>query len=131
MSKYSKLIILFTFILILTGCNTKSMNYIISNKPSISGIVTEVYDDYIQIYIENEGYPYGADCNVSLDVENEDGLYSPIQAGDEVVVYYDGSIMESDPMQINPVYAITLKTPAKREGTYMQISMEEMELIFR
>ena len=32
--------------------------------------------------------------------------------GDEVVVYYDGMVAESYPMQINKVYAITLKTPA-------------------
>lgn len=109
----------------LAGCNTRSMNHIIKNEPSITGIVTEVHDKYIQIYIENEGYPSGADCDVSLDVENEDGSYSPIQVGDEVVVYYDGSIAESDPMQIHTVYAITLQTPAVREGSYKQISMEE------
>ena len=34
--------------------------------------------------------------------------------GDEVVVYYDGSIAESDPLRISTVYAITLKTPADR-----------------
>ena len=31
---------------------------------------------------------------------------------DEVIVYYDGDIAETYPMQINTVYAITLKTPA-------------------
>ena len=113
MKKYI-IISMLLMILLLTGCNTKSMNYIINNKPSISGVVTELQDTYIQIYIENEGYPDGADCIVSLDVENEDGLYSPIMIGDEVVVYYDGSIMESYPMQIGTVYAITLKTPADR-----------------
>lgn len=100
----------------LGGCDKKSMNYIIENKPNIIGIVKEVRENSIQIYIENEGYPYGADCDVSLDVENEDGLYSPICVGDEVVVYFDGSIAESYPMQINKVYAITLRTPAGREG---------------
>ena len=34
--------------------------------------------------------------------------------GDEVVVYYDGNIAESYPMQINTVYAILLKEPANR-----------------
>ena len=34
--------------------------------------------------------------------------------GDEVVVYCDGNVAESYPMQINTVYAITLKTPADR-----------------
>ena len=123
-----KSIILFLALLIvagLGGCNNRSMNYIIENEPNITGIVKEVHDTYIQIYIENEGYSYGADCNVSLDVENGDGLYSPINVGDEVVVYYDGSIAESDPMQINTVYAITLRTSAMREGSYTQISMDE------
>lgn len=32
----------------------------------------------------------------------------------EVMVYYDGSIAESYPLQINTVYAITLKTPTDR-----------------
>ena len=99
---------------ILTGCNKQSMNDITSNEPSVSGIVEEVNENSILIYIQNDGYPYGADCSVSLNVENEDGLYSPITVGDEVVVYYDGSIAESDPLQISTVYAITLKTPADR-----------------
>lgn len=100
-------------ILAMTGCN-RSMNYIIQNEPNLIGVVEEVHDHYILIYIETHGYPYGADCKVSLDVENGDGIYSPIMVGDEVVVYYDGSIAESDPLQISTVYAITLKTPADR-----------------
>lgn len=125
MKKYMTMILAVLMALGTAGCNKKSMNYIIENELNVIGIVTEVHDKYIQIYIENEGYPYGADCNVSLDVENEDGIYSPIKVGDEVVVYFDGSIAESDPMQINTVYAITLQTPAVREGTYTQISMDE------
>ena len=99
-------------ILTLAGCNKKSMNYIIENEPSITGIVEEVSDDSVLIYIETDGYPYGADCSVSLDVENSDS-YTNVSAGDEIVVYYNGDIAESDPLQINTVYAITLKTPAK------------------
>ena len=37
-----------------------------------------------------------------------------LSVGDEIVVYYDGTVAESWPMQINKVYAITLKTPAGR-----------------
>lgn len=36
------------------------------------------------------------------------------RTGDEVVVYYDGSMVQRDPMQINTVYAITLKRPGNR-----------------
>lgn len=51
---------------------------------------------------------------VSLNVEKSDGIYSPIQVGDEVTVYYNGSIAESYPMQIVKVYAVLLKELADR-----------------
>lgn len=59
--------------------------------------------------IKNEDGEY----QVSLNVENKDSM-THFSIGDEVVVYYDGMIAESYPMQINKVYAITLKTPADR-----------------
>ena len=47
--------------LAMAGCNNKSMNYIISNKPSVTGIVEEVRDDYIIMYSDSaEGYPNGS-----------------------------------------------------------------------
>ena len=101
-------------LLALVSCVPRSMNYIIANEPSITGVVQEVHDTYILIYIETEGFPAGADCFVSLDVENKDGLYSPISVGDMVTVYFDGNIAESYPLQINTVYAITLTEPADR-----------------
>ena len=95
-------------LLSLAGCNNRSLNYIISNEPSIVGIIKEVNEN--SVLIENESGEYV----VSLNVENSDGIYSPIMIGDEVTVYYDGSIAESYPMQINKVYAILLKEPADR-----------------
>ena len=59
--------------------------------------------------MENETGEYW----VSLKVENKDSM-THFSIGDEVVVYFDGNIAESYPMQINTVYAITLKTPADR-----------------
>ena len=102
-------------LLALVSCVPRSMNYIIANEPSITGVVQEVHDTYILIYVETEGYPTGAECSVSLDVENKDGLYSPISVGDVVTVYFDGNIAESYPLQINTVYAITLKTPVNQD----------------
>ena len=95
-------------LLSLAGCNNKSLNYIISNEPNIVGIIKEVNKNFV--LLENESGEYV----VSLNVENSDGIYSPIMIGDEVTVYYDGSIAESYPMQINKVYAILLKEPADR-----------------
>lgn len=111
MKKLIALILALFCVLGLIGCNRNSMDYIIENEPNITGIVEEVHDDYIIIYIETDGYPNGADCKVSLNVENKDSV-TDFVIGDEVVVYYNGDIAESDPLQINTVYAITLKTPA-------------------
>lgn len=114
MKRWIVLILLLTFVLALVGCNNRSMNYIIENEPSLVGIVEEVHDNSILIYIETDGYPNGASCEVSLDVENMDS-YTNVSVGDEVVVYYNGDIAESDPLQINTVYAITLRNPENRE----------------
>ena len=84
-----------------------SMNDIIANAPSITGIVKDIGEK--AILIENENGEYW----VSLNVENKDSMVS-FSIGDEVVVYFDGLVAESYPMQINRVYAITLKTPADR-----------------
>ena len=108
MRKYIAVIISIICVLGLVGCNNKSMNYIISNEPNIVGIITEVNEN--SVLIENETGEYV----VSLDVENSDGIYSSMMIGDEVTVYYDGSIAESYPMQINQVYAILLKELADR-----------------
>ena len=108
MKKIISFVLALLCVLGLAGCNRRSMNYIISHEPSITGIVRDVGEH--AILIENENVEYW----VSLDVENKDSMTS-FQIGDEVVVYFDGAVAESYPMQINHVYAITLKTPADRE----------------
>ena len=107
MKKIISFVLVLLCVLGLAGCNTRSMNYIINNEPSITGVVKETAEK--AILIENENGEYW----VSLDVENRDSMTS-FRIGDEVVVYFDGSVAESYPMQINHVYAITLKTPADR-----------------
>lgn len=101
--------IVFTFIIVfllaLTGCNNRSMNSIIQNEPNIIGIVKTITND--AFLMENETGEFW----VSLKVENKDSMTN-FSVGDEVVVYFDGNVAESCPMQINTVYAITLKTPA-------------------
>ena len=49
MRKYTALFFILVCALELVGCNTKSMNYIIENKPSVTGVVEEVYNDYVII----------------------------------------------------------------------------------
>ena len=108
MKKYLLILISIICMMGLSGCNNRSMNYIISNEPSMTGIIQETNENSILIENETGGYW------VSLQVENSDGIYSPIMVGDEVTVYYDGNIAESCPMQINTVYAVLLKEPADR-----------------
>ncbi len=107
MKKLIALVLALVCILTLAGCDRKSMNYIIQNEPSITGIVREA--DESAILIENGDGKYW----VSLDVQSKDSM-THFTIGDEVVVYFDGLIAESSPMQISRVYAITLCTPADR-----------------
>lgn len=127
MKKLIAILLALICLLGLVGCNNRSMNYIIANEPNITGVVKENNDN--SILIENETGEYW----VSLNVENEDSMIH-FSIGDEVVVYYDGNIAESYPMQINTVYAITLKEPADRaennqEAVYVNITAEEAKQI--
>lgn len=114
MSKGISILLSIICILTMIGCNNRSMNYIIENEPSVTGIVEQVYENSILIYCEQmDGYLSEVRCSVSLDVENQDSM-THFNVGDEVVVYYNGDVAESDPLQISTVYAITLKTPVNR-----------------
>ena len=113
MKKLVAIFLVFACLLTMTGCQKRSLNYIIQHEDHITGVVREVHDSYILIYIENSSYPYGADCTVPLDVEYEDSV-TQFHVGDVVTVYYEGGIMESYPLQVGHVYAILLDTPANR-----------------
>ncbi len=119
MKKILALLLAAVLVLVLAGCHqtvsiipatdghNMSMNDIIANAPSIVGTIRKAGDTYI--LIENEQGEY----QVSLQVQCADSM-THFSVGDEVAVYYDGSIAETYPMQINTVYAITLRTPADR-----------------
>ena len=107
MKKSIALLLALVCLLALAGCNQRSMNAIIANEPSITGLVKDTGDR--AILIENDVGEYW----VSLDVENKDSM-THFSIGDEVTVYFDGMVAESSPMQIAAVYAITLTTPADR-----------------
>lgn len=114
MKKWIALALSLICVLGLVGCNKNSMNYIIENKPSVTGIVEEVHDNFVIMYSDTaDGYPNGSRWSISLNVENKDS-YTDIVVGDEIVVYYDGMAMETYPLQMGTVYAITLKAPADR-----------------
>jgi hypothetical protein len=91
------------------------MDDIIAKEPHFSAIVAEVHDSYLLVEVnEGEEARLSSDLiSVSLAVENKDGL-SSYNVGDEVVVYYDGTIAESYPAQVNKVFAITTKQRAAK-----------------
>lgn len=107
MRRFVALILVCVCIAGFAGCGNRSMNDIIANEPSIMGIVKDLGEN--AILIENDNGEYW----VSRNVENKDSV-TDFVVGDEVVVYFDGNVAESYPMQISTVYAITLKTPADR-----------------
>ena len=125
MKKRMTFVLALACVLAMAGCNHKSMDDIIENKPSVTGIVEEVHGDYIIIYSDSaEGYPNGSRWSISLDVENKDS-YTNLVVGDEIVVYHDGNVMESDPLQVGTVHAITLRTPAERVDKEEQENVTE------
>ena len=107
MKKATALLLALACLLTLAACDTRTMNSIIANEPHIEGLVRDTADT--AILIANDDGEYW----VSLNVENSDSM-THFHVGDEVVVYFDGNIAESYPMQINTVYAITLLIPADR-----------------
>jgi len=114
MKKLTAIALTAALLLTLTGCSRRSMNYIISHAPNVTGIVEEVHEDYLIIYSETaQGYPNGSRWQISLHTENKDS-YTDAAPGDEIVVYHDGTVMETDPLRVGTVYAITLKEPADR-----------------
>lgn len=118
MKKIGALFFALTLSLALMGCDHRSMNDIIENEPSMTGIVAEVTDTYILVEGRTETDTQDGLYQVPLDVENKDSV-THFSVGDEVAVYYNGDVAESDPAQINTVYAITLQTPADRENDHL------------
>lgn len=107
MKKRTIFLLAMIYILAFSGCGSRSMNDIIQKEPSITGIVTTITENAFLVKSETGEYW------VSLQAENKDSM-THFSIGDEVVVYYDGNVAETYPMQIRKVYAITLKTPADR-----------------
>lgn len=100
----------------MSGCG-RTMDDVIENEPNFLGIVTEITDNRILVAVDESSDAYRS-CHeiwVSLDVEMADSM-THFNIGDEVCVYYDGTILETSPGQVNTVYAILLRIPADWES---------------
>lgn len=113
--KIASLLSVLLLFLSLTGCR-KTLDQVIDTEPCFTGTVLEVRTNSLLVEAdEGEDIRRSSDLlDVSLLVEYEDGK-SAYQVGDKVTVYYDGSVAESYPAQINTVYAVFLTEPAVRE----------------
>jgi hypothetical protein len=83
-------------------------------EPHFAGVVVEVFDNSILV-IANEGEEVRNSSDlfyVSLETELTGG-WNDFMSGDEVTVFFDGTILESYPAQINKVYAIVLTSQSK------------------
>ena len=78
MKKILSLILTLFCVLSLVGCG-RSMDDIIKNESSITGVVEEVYNNSILISIQTDAYPYGAYCHVSL-ADCSGSYFLPFQA---------------------------------------------------
>lgn len=95
-----------------------TMNEVLHHKPRFSGVVVEINDDTSILVKANENDPIikSSDLiSVSLDVKMKDVSVRgrDFDIGDEVTVYYDGTIEESYPAQLNKVYAIFHKSSSE------------------
>ena len=110
MKKLIVLALALACVLGLIGCSKK-----FEDKPTVTGFIKEIHDDHILIATATaEGHPYGASFDIFINTKDCDEIYNPLTVGDEIIVYYDGNIAESEPAQINTVYAIKLKAPANQ-----------------
>lgn len=98
-----------------------TMDDVFQHKPKFSGTVIEINDHTSILVKVNENEPVIKSSDkilVSLNVKMPGASVSErdFDIGDEVSVYYDGSIAESYPAQINEVYAIFHKSSSEQNA---------------
>lgn len=96
-------------LVIITGCSQQKDRENLADKANFAGIVIEVNDQSILVKVnEDEEEINSSDLMSVLLNAEEDDSNTDFDIGDEVRIYYDGTIAESYPAQINKVYAIML-----------------------
>lgn len=105
-----KLSILFVVLFVVLFSCSKGVDIDnVDDEPNFSGIVEEVNEQSILVRVhEGESEFQSSDLiSVTLDVKLDDTI-TDFLVGDEVRVYYDGSILESYPAKVLDVYVIEL-----------------------
>ena len=104
--------------LLLCGCD-RSMNWVISNEPSVRGIVTEIGGETVTLRVTQSDDPAlsaGDVVAAEKATRLNDGKFSA-EIGDEVAVYYDSGtpVEPGGTPAIRNVHGYCLITPANRE----------------
>jgi hypothetical protein len=112
-------------IVFLSGCTTGITMKSVHNEPHFAGVVVEVFDGSILVSVdEGEAIRNSSDLIfVSLDVYLADSM-TDFMSGDEVVVFFDGQVMETHPAQVSTVYAIMLTSQSKTSVWYSTVGVE-------
>lgn len=109
MNKYKTyLLLVIVFMTLISGCRkTLNMENVV-NEANFEATIKEVYENSILVKVSIDEYLISADLiKVSLDVKVKESITN-FEVGDKVRIYYDGSIAESYPAQVNNTYAIII-----------------------
>lgn len=101
------------------GC-ARDMNWVISNEPSVRGIVEQIGEDQVLIRVsqaDDPAYAPGELVRADKETRLQDCKFSA-QVGDEVMVYYDDDIQHNAAPggypAIHDVHGYVLVTPINR-----------------
>lgn len=119
MKRFIAFIISFSFLMTLSGCNNKSMDYIIENRPSVTGIVEEVNDDYALMYSETAVGEANDETDNIHAIAEANGPYGSIQLS--IPDTWEFEICEVDDEKLlASSYGIHLKPAAESNG-YIEV----------
>ena len=107
-----KLVFCLCVFLLLSGCARPMSMDTVGKEPNFAGVVEEAREGSILVRVneDEEGCRTSDLVSVSLDAALGDSM-THFSVGDAVRVYYDGTIAESYPAQVDTVYAIILVKP--------------------
>lgn len=103
--------------LLLCGCG-RDMNWVISNEPCVRGVVEQIGMELVALRVTESDDPalVPGDLVYAEKGTRLNDCKFAAEIGDEVAVYYDGTVETQDVMQIRNVHGYVIITPANREG---------------
>lgn len=99
----------------LMGCGrSKSFDRMIEKADTVVGIIEEVDGTVASVYCEStKGYPDGSDWLIDFSKMDKKGKYKTPVVGDQIIVYYDGFVMDTYPLEMSKIYTVDLKATAE------------------